>query len=71
KATTKDFLVVRQEGAWQVRWGAFAKADPNNPHDVLMQKRVRSLRVTGGGTRTWRLPAGAGASFRPGRRHFL
>ncbi len=42
KATTKDFLVVRQEGAWQVRWGAFAKADPNNPHDVLMQKRVRS-----------------------------
>lgn len=42
QATTKDFLVVRQERARMVRWGAFAKANPNNPDSVRVPKRLRS-----------------------------
>ena len=42
KATTKACLVVRQEGARQVRWSVFAKVNSNNPGGVRVQNRVRS-----------------------------
>nr|WP_315421498.1 DEAD/DEAH box helicase family protein [uncultured Pseudomonas sp.] len=33
--------------AWPERWDKFAKANPNNPDDVLMQKLVRELEQSG------------------------
>nr|WP_314492108.1 DEAD/DEAH box helicase family protein [uncultured Pseudomonas sp.] len=35
------------KGAWPERWDKFAKANPNNPDDVLVQKLVRELEQSG------------------------
>lgn len=43
---TEDFLGYFKE-AWPERWGKFAKANPNNPDDVLVQKLVRELEQSG------------------------
>ena len=39
---TEDFLGYFKE-AWPERWDKFAKANPNAPEDVLVQKLVREL----------------------------
>ncbi|WP_164135357.1 hypothetical protein, partial [Stenotrophomonas maltophilia] len=39
---TEDFLGYFK-AAWPERWDKFAKANPNKPEDVLVQKLVREL----------------------------
>lgn len=43
---TEDFLGYFKE-AWPERWDKFAKANPNNPDEVLVQKLVRELEQSG------------------------
>lgn len=43
---TEDVLGYFKE-AWPERWDKFAKANPNNPDDVLVQKLVRELEQSG------------------------
>jgi len=43
---TEDFLGYFKE-AWPERWEKFAKANPNNPETVLVQKLVRELEKNG------------------------
>lgn len=43
---TEDVLGYFKE-AWPERWDKFAKANPNNPDDVLVQKLVRELEHSG------------------------
>ncbi|MDD1508130.1 type I restriction endonuclease subunit R [Pseudomonas sp. CNPSo 3701] len=43
---TEDVLGYFKE-AWPERWNKFAKANPNNPDDVLVQKLVRELEQSG------------------------
>lgn len=43
---TEDFLGYFKE-AWPERWDKFAKANPNNPETVLVQKLVRELEQDG------------------------
>jgi len=43
---TEDFLGYFKD-AWPERWGKFAKANPNNPDEVLVQKLVRELEQSG------------------------
>ncbi|EMJ4127196.1 type I restriction endonuclease subunit R [Pseudomonas aeruginosa] len=43
---TEDFLGYLKE-AWPERWDKFAKANPNNPEGVLVQKLVRELEQDG------------------------
>lgn len=43
---TEDVLAYFKE-AWPERWDKFAKANPNNPDDVLVQKLVRELEQSG------------------------
>ncbi|MBV7564792.1 type I restriction endonuclease subunit R [Pseudomonas sp. sia0905] len=43
---TEDVLSYFKE-AWPERWDKFAKANPNNPDDVLVQKLVRELEQSG------------------------
>lgn len=43
---TEDALGYFKE-AWPERWDKFAKANPNNPDDVLVQKLVRELEQSG------------------------
>ncbi|SFY37022.1 type I restriction enzyme, R subunit [Pseudomonas sp. NFR02] len=43
---TEDVLAYFKE-AWPERWDKFAKANPNNPNDVLVQKLVRELEQSG------------------------
>ena len=43
---TEDVLAYFKE-AWPERWDKFAKANPNNPNDVLVQKLVRELEQGG------------------------
>ncbi len=43
---TEDVLVYFKD-AWPERWNKFAKANPNNPDDVLVQKLVRELEQSG------------------------
>lgn len=43
---TEDFLGYFKE-AWPERWDKFAKANPNNPEAVLVQKLVRELEQDG------------------------
>lgn len=43
---TEDFLGYFKE-AWPERWDKFAKANPNNPEGVLVQKLVRELEQDG------------------------
>ncbi|AGA85468.1 type I restriction endonuclease subunit R [Stutzerimonas stutzeri] len=43
---TEDFLGYFKD-AWPERWDKFAKANPNNPDDVLVQKLVRELEQSG------------------------
>lgn len=43
---TEDFLGYFKE-AWPERWDKFAKANPNNPEAVLIQKLVRELEQDG------------------------
>jgi type I restriction enzyme R subunit len=43
---TEDVLGYFKE-AWPERWEKFAKANPNNPDDVLVQKLVRELEQSG------------------------
>lgn len=43
---TEDFLGYFKE-AWPERWDKFAKANPNNPDEVLVQKMVRELEQSG------------------------
>src|SRR5690554_4472195 len=43
---TEDFLGYFKD-AWPERWEKFAKANPNNPEDVLVQKLVRELEQSG------------------------
>ena len=39
---TEDFLGYFKD-AWPERWDKFAKANPNKPDDVLVQKLVREM----------------------------
>lgn len=43
---TEDVLGYFKD-AWPERWDKFAKANPNNPDDVLVQKLVRELEQSG------------------------
>jgi type I restriction enzyme, R subunit len=43
---TEDFLGYFKD-AWPERWDKFAKANPNNPDEVLVQKLVRELEQSG------------------------
>lgn len=43
---TEDFLGYFRD-AWPERWDKFAKANPNNPDEVLVQKLVRELEQSG------------------------
>lgn len=43
---TEDFLGYFKD-AWPERWDKFAKANPNNPEAVLVQKLVRELEQSG------------------------
>jgi len=43
---TEDFLGYFKD-AWPERWDKFAKSNPNNPDDVLVQKLVRELEQSG------------------------
>ncbi|MGI6407259.1 MAG: type I restriction endonuclease subunit R [Thiopseudomonas sp.] len=43
---TEDFLGYFKD-AWPERWEKFAKANPNKPEDVLVQKLVRELEQSG------------------------
>ncbi|OKR00005.1 hypothetical protein, partial [Pseudomonas aeruginosa] len=43
---TEDFLGYFKD-AWPERWDKFAKANPNNPETVLVQKLVRELEQDG------------------------
>lgn len=43
---TEDFLGYFKD-AWPERWDKFAKANPNNPEAVLVQKLVRELEQDG------------------------
>lgn len=43
---TEDVLGYFKD-AWPERWDKFAKANPNNPNDVLVQKLVRELEQSG------------------------
>ena len=43
---TEDFLGYFKD-AWPERWDKFAKANPNAPEDVLVQKLVRELEQSG------------------------
>jgi len=43
---TEDVLGYFKE-AWPERWDKFAKANPNNPDDVMVQKLVRELEQSG------------------------
>jgi len=43
---TEDFLGYFKD-AWPERWDKFAKANPNNPESVLVQKLVRELEQDG------------------------
>lgn len=43
---TEDFLGYFKD-AWPERWDKFAKANPNNPEGVLVQKLVRELEQSG------------------------
>ncbi|EJN21131.1 helicase, type I site-specific restriction-modification system restriction subunit, partial [Pseudomonas sp. GM80] len=43
---TEDVLGYFKE-AWPERWDKFAKANPNNPHELLIQKLVRELEQSG------------------------
>lgn len=43
---TEDFLGYFKD-AWPERWDKFAKANPNNPESVLVQKLVRELEQSG------------------------
>lgn len=43
---TEDFLGYFKE-AWPERWDKFAKANPNNPDEVLVQRLVRELEQGG------------------------
>lgn len=43
---TEDFLGYFKD-AWPERWDRFAKANPNNPDEVLVQKLVRELEQSG------------------------
>ncbi|PAA05247.1 type I restriction endonuclease subunit R [Pseudomonas fragi] len=43
---TEDVLGYFKE-AWSERWDKFAKANPNNPDDVMVQKLVRELEQSG------------------------
>lgn len=43
---TEDFLGYFKE-AWSERWDKFAKANPNNPDEVLVQRLVRELEQGG------------------------